>query len=133
MTAIWPDIRHGSRFRGGLRGAVLQRVVDHIEVNLSQHLSLEELAALAGLSRFHFARQFRVSTGESPMGYVLRARIERARVLLSAPEHGTIAQIAMSLGFSDQSHFTRTFGRFCGITPKAFRQSDLNDSTGMQS
>jgi AraC family transcriptional regulator len=103
-----------------LAGEVVQRVIDHVRANLSEPLSLEVLAEVAGLSRFHFARQFRVSTGESPMGYVLRARMERARVLLSRPEHPTIAHIASSLGFADQSHFTRTFRRFFGLTPKTF-------------
>jgi AraC family transcriptional regulator len=70
------------RFQGGLGGDVLRRVVAHVEANLGEHISLDQLAALAGMSRFHFARQFRISTGHSPMGYVRHARIERATAIL---------------------------------------------------
>jgi AraC family transcriptional regulator len=107
------------RFQGGLGGDVLRRVVAHVEANLGERISLDQLAALAGMSRFHFARQFRISTGRSPMGYVRHARIERATAILRERTM-TIARVAVSLGFADQSHFTRTFGRFIGVSPKSF-------------
>jgi AraC family transcriptional regulator len=107
------------RSQGGLSGNVLRRVVAHVEDHLGEHISLEQLAALAGMSRFHFARQFRISTGQSPMGYVRQARIERATTILRE-RNTTIARVALSLGFADQSHFTRTFGRFIGVSPKSF-------------
>jgi AraC-like DNA-binding protein len=109
----------GPRFHGGLGGDVLRRILAHVEANLGEHISLDQLASLAGLSRFHFARQFRISTGQSPMGYVRRARIERAKAILRA-RHITIAQVAVSLGFADQSHFTRTFARLIGVSPRSF-------------
>jgi AraC family transcriptional regulator len=107
------------RFQGGLGGDELRRVMAYVQANLGEHMSLEELAALAGMSRFHFARQFRISTGQSPMGYVRQARIERATAILRE-RNTTIAHVAVSLGFADQSHFTRTFGRFIGVSPKSF-------------
>jgi AraC-like DNA-binding protein len=107
------------RFQAGLGSDVLRRVVAHVEANLGEHISLDQLAALAGMSRFHFARQFRISTGHSPMGYVRHARIERATAILRE-RNITIARVAVSLGFADQSHFTRTFGRFIGVSPKSF-------------
>jgi AraC family transcriptional regulator len=107
------------RFQGGLGGDVLRRVKAHVEANLGEHISLNQLAALAGMSRFHFARQFRISTGQSPMGYVRRARIERATAILREREM-PIARVAVSLGFADQSHFSRTFGRFIGVSPGSF-------------
>jgi AraC family transcriptional regulator len=109
------------RFQLGLGSAVLQRVVAHVEANLGERMSLDQLAALAGMSRYHFARQFRISTGQSPMGYVRLARIERATAILRERTM-TIARVAVSLGFADQSHFTRTFGRFIGVTPKSFAE-----------
>ena len=107
------------RAPGGLSGDVLRRVVAHVEDHLGEHISLEQLAGSAGMSRFHFARQFRISTGLSPMGYVRQARIERATAILR-DRNTTIAQVAVSLGFAYQSHFTRTFGRFVGVSPKSF-------------
>jgi len=107
------------RFQGGLADDVLRRVVAYVQTNLGEHISLEQLAASAGMSRFHFARQFRISTGQSPMGFVRQARIERATTILRE-RNITIARVAVSLGFADQSHFTRTFGRFVGVSPKSF-------------
>jgi AraC family transcriptional regulator len=107
------------RFQGGLDAEVLRRVVAHVEANLGEHISLDQLAALAGMSRFHFARQFRISTGQSPMGYVRRTRIERATAILRERKM-PIARVAASLGFADESHFSRTFGRFIGVSPRSF-------------
>jgi AraC-like DNA-binding protein len=112
-----------SHFRGGLAGSVLRRIRAYIDAHIGEHISLEDLAHQAGVSRFHFARQFRLSTGESPMGYVRRVRIERSKSILQSRET-TIAEVAATLGFSDQSHFTRTFGRLVGVSPGSFARSD---------
>jgi AraC family transcriptional regulator len=112
-----------SRFRGGLAGGALRRVKAYIDDHIGQRISLDELARQAGVSRFHFARQFRLSTGESPMGYLRRVRIERSKSILQARET-TIAEVAARLGFSDQSHFTRIFGRLVGVSPGSFARCD---------
>jgi len=111
------------RFRGGLAGGALRRVRAYIDGHIGEHISLDELARQAGVSRFHFARQFRLSTGESPMGYLRRVRIERSKSILQSRET-TIAEVAVRLGFSDQSHFTRIFGRLVGVSPGSFARSD---------
>ena len=112
-----------SRFRGGLAGSVLRRIRAYIDAHIGERISLDDLAHQAGVSRFHFARQFRLSTGESPMGYLRRVRIERSKSILQSRET-TIAEVAATLGFSDQSHFTRTFGRLVGVSPGFFARSD---------
>ena len=115
------DVRH--RFRGGLPGGALRRVRAYIDDHIGERISLDQLARQAGVSRFHFARQFRLSTGESPMGYLRRARIERSKSILQSRD-STIAEVAARLGFSDQSHFTRTFGRLVGVSPGSFARFD---------
>lgn len=110
-------------FRGGLAGGALRRVRAFIEDHIGERISLDELARQAGVSRFHFARQFRLSTGESPMGYLRRLRIERSKSILQTRD-STIAEVAARLGFSDQSHFTRIFGRLVGVSPGSFARSD---------
>lgn len=112
-----------SRFRGGLAGSVLRRIRCYIDDHIGERISLDDLAREAGVSRFHFARQFRLSTGESPMGFLRRVRIERSKSILQNRET-TIAEVAATLGFSDQSHFTRTFGRLVGVSPGSFARSD---------
>jgi AraC family transcriptional regulator len=111
------------RFRGGLPGGALRRVRGYIDSHIGERISLDELARQAGVSRFHFARQFRLSTGESPMEHLRRVRIERSKSILQA-RGSTIAEVAARLGFSDQSHFTRIFGRLVGVSPGSFARSD---------
>ncbi|MFH1803999.1 MAG: AraC family transcriptional regulator [Pseudomonadota bacterium] len=106
--------------RGGLAQGVKRRIVDYIEANLDQPLSLDQLAAQAQLSPFHFARMFRQSVGEAPHRYVLRRRIEKARDLMRAGDM-PLAEIAVACGFSSQSHLTTRFVAFTGITPARFR------------
>lgn len=117
------------RPRGGLSPGQLGRVRAYVEENVGQPISLDDLAGVAEVSRFHFARQFRRSTGESAMGYVLRLRVERGKALLKDGRL-TVSRIATDLGFADQSHFARTFRRLVGTSPKQFaerRDGDYGD------
>ena len=108
--------------RGALNVRAFTRVRAYMHANLSERVTLEDLARIAEVSRFHFARQFRIRTGESPMGYLLRTRIERAKDVLRKDHGATVADIAAMLGFADQSHFTRTFRRFVGTSPTDYRR-----------
>jgi len=106
-------------FQAGLGKHKLNRIVDYINDNLHQDLSLRELAALVQISPYHFARQFKKSTALSPHQYIIRTRVERAKQLL-LQENLTIAQVAYIVGFSHQSHLNRHFKRLVGGTPKVF-------------
>ena len=100
----------------GLNRRAINRVFVYIEENLGEALDLATLAGVACVSRFHFARMFRLTTGCSPMTYVLRRRIGRAcEQIATGPRR--ISDIAADLGFCDQSHFTRIFRRITGTTP----------------
>jgi AraC-like DNA-binding protein len=101
------------------------RTIAFIAGHLGEPLCLADIAAAACISRFHFARLFRARTGSSPMAYVMRLRLERAREML-AREDGCIADTAAALGFYDQSHFTRTFRRIHGVPPRVFRSHSRN-------
>ena len=105
--------------RRGLSRRALRQALLYIETHLGDPVRLQDIARAAGVSRFHFARLFRVSTGDSPMGFLLRARIERAKVILRSTDR-RMCEIAASLGFCDQSHFSRSFRRYAGVTPRQF-------------
>lgn len=106
----------------GLSSMTLRRARTFMEANLGESLTLDDLAGAAGVSRFHFARLFRVSTGSSPMAYLMRLRIGRAKLLLLRGDR-SVCDIAAALGFCDQSHFSRTFRRITGQTPREFVRS----------
>jgi transcriptional regulator GlxA family with amidase domain len=97
-------------------------VHEYIEAHLNDTVELVELAAIAGLSIFHFARQFKQSAGVTPHYYLIRSRIERARELLAGTDL-SLSEIAFATGFSDQSHLTRHFRQMIGMTPGQFRWS----------
>lgn len=117
--------RHGFRphtptLQGGLATAIRRRIVDYVEAHLDQPLVLDQLAGEAKLSTFHFARMFRVSFGMPPHRYVDQRRIHRACHLLRDLAT-TLAAIALSCGYSSQSHFNRAFKAQTGVTPGAWR------------
>jgi AraC-like DNA-binding protein len=98
-----------------------RRVADFVEANLAEPIRLQDLAEAAGLSRMHFAAQFRAATGLRPHDYVVRRRIERAQDLLrdaSIP----LAQVALGVGFQTQAHFTTVFRDQVHETPGRWRQ-----------
>ena len=99
----------------------LMRVVTYIETNIGGRITLANLAATAGLSRMYFAKQFRATTGMRPHDFVLRKRIARAQQMLAATSD-TLVDIALSVGFQTQSHFTTVFKKFAGYTPYQFRR-----------
>jgi AraC family transcriptional regulator len=104
----------------GLSGRRLRRVEEFVHENISQPISLACLARAAGLSRMHFAAQFRHTTGMSPHNYVLREKIRRAqRTLSSTPT--SLLQTALGVGFLSQSHFSTVFKSIVGDTPARWR------------
>ncbi|MBD0276003.1 MAG: helix-turn-helix transcriptional regulator [Acetobacteraceae bacterium] len=95
---------------------------DYIEANSSHDLPLAELASVAGLSEPHFARAFRLTTGDPPHRFVVRRRVERAKALLRDTEE-PVSQIALASGFASHSHLSTRFRRLVGVTPSAFRDA----------
>lgn len=107
---------------GGLAPYLLRRVKSHIHQNFDKDLSLDDLANLAGISKFHFSRRFRQATGITPYQYVLETRIERAKRLLHGSE-SPISEVADEVGFNSQSQFNRAFKKMVGMTPGDFRRN----------
>jgi AraC family transcriptional regulator len=99
----------------------LDLVTEYIMENLEAKLTLEQMASLVNVSPYHFARQFKTTTGLPPYQYVIRRRVERAQHLLRAEGGLSLVEIALRVGFSDQSQFSSHFKRIVGITPGQFR------------
>jgi AraC-like DNA-binding protein len=102
--------------------AQMHSVVEHIRTNLAEHNCLQSLAAVAQMSPRQFLRLFSQSFGTSPHQYILRQRVARAQQLLTETKQ-PVADIAYSVGFPNQAHFTTMFRKLAGLTPKAFRDA----------
>ena len=88
-------------------------------------LSITEIAAECGVSECYFRRLFQEYSGESPINFRQKHRIEKAKQLLLSDEHYTVGEIAEELGFSDIYHFSKTFKKLCGMSPNKFVQNEL--------
>ncbi|NWD68433.1 helix-turn-helix transcriptional regulator [Pseudomonas gingeri] len=115
-------LRQGLRLKGGLAAYQRRLLVEYIDSQLGQPLSLGELAGLCALSEYHFARMFRTSFGLPPHQYVLARRLTRARELLRAT-HQPLGEIALACGFASASHFNNRFRQVLGATPGDYRQA----------
>lgn len=110
----------------------LKRVFQYVDENLAAKITLQDLAAVAGLSRMHFAAQFRAAMGMRPHEYLLKRRIERAEELLKRTDT-PLVEIALTVGFQTQAHFTTVFKRFAGDTPYQWRSAWLAQFTPLPS
>lgn len=118
-STVTQTIKSGNR---GLTRTQLQQAIDYIHTHLDRDLSLGQIAEVINISPTYFASLFKRATGTSPHQYVIQQRVERARTMLSKTDLA-IADIALQVGFSSQSHLTQQFKRLTGMTPKQVRPS----------
>ena len=106
---------------GGLGPRQLRRVLGHIDENLKDKITVSDLAGLVELSRFHFVRAFKKSTGMPPHQFIMQRRIERAKDML-ADSRLPVTDIAFTAGFNGPAQLTRVFRHIVGVTPTTFRR-----------
>jgi AraC-like DNA-binding protein len=119
-SAPVPAARRGPRAVAVDLLPCLRRARDHIDRHYQQALELDELARVAGVSKFHFARSFEAAYGETPIRYLTRRRIERAQDLLRAANL-TITEVCMLVGFASLGSFSARFTELVGESPTAYR------------
>ena len=117
----YTSVKHSiPNYSGGLSKYQLRRAIDYIQAHLTENIPLEATAREVGISHFYFCRLFKQSTGITPHQYLIKCRIDRAKVLLKERKL-SISDVAFEVGFSNQSHFTKHFKRLTGTTPKVYR------------
>lgn len=119
-TSGW-DGHFRSEERLSLTGPTLARVRDFIRGNLDQTITLGDLAAVAGYSRYHFIRAFKVATGLPPYGFLLQERVAAAQTMLRESDL-PIGDVARRTGFATHAHFSTRFRRIAGQTPAEYRR-----------
>jgi AraC family transcriptional regulator len=116
-----PGVLRGASPRSGLTPAQKGRALEFIEAHLAHDFDLVELARAAGVSAYHFIRCFKASFGVSPYQFVMKKRLDHVVELVRTTQL-SLADIALSCGFSDQSHMTRALKKGMGLTPGAMRK-----------
>ncbi|MFT0174046.1 AraC family transcriptional regulator [Paraburkholderia mimosarum] len=122
MVGVRSDLIIDKPLNGGLVKWRLRRAIDFIEENLQENITLSDIAQHAGLSRMHFAAQFRRATGLTPHNFLTLRRVERAKRLLSDGKL-EIVEISADVGFHSQAYFTSVFRKTTGTTPSCWRRS----------
>jgi AraC family transcriptional regulator len=120
-----------ARAPGGLSWKSRQRLMKALRADIPTVASVQELAAIANLSRFHFIRQFKLAFGVTPMRFVENERMSRARAMILAGKL-SVSEIAMALGYSEHSHFTRRFKAKTGVTPSEFARAGRRGGRSIQ-
>jgi AraC-like DNA-binding protein len=119
LTRLWPGSDAG-RQRDRAHEA-FGRVRQYVDAHLDSRLDVQALARMVGMSASHFSRSFHKTVGVPPHMYVLQCRVIRAQELLATTQL-PLAEIAVTIGFSDQSHFSRRFNELIGVPPRRFRR-----------
>ena len=117
-----PGLLSNTQMRGGLAPWQVRKLSTYVDANLDRTITTRCMAEIARLSSFHFCRAFRDSFGDSPHGYVIRRRMERAQGLMLTTK-ASLGQIAADCGLADQAHFNKLFRKFAGVTPGAWRRA----------
>jgi AraC-like DNA-binding protein/mannose-6-phosphate isomerase-like protein (cupin superfamily) len=107
---------------GGKESRTLKKVkssISYIKSNYSRDLTLEEIASVAGLSRYHFCREFKKATDLTPIEYINRVRCERAKALLESRAY-SVSEISTMCGFATSAHFSKIFKRFFLVYPSEY-------------
>ncbi|GAA09704.1 transcriptional regulator AraC [Acetobacter tropicalis NBRC 101654] len=99
----------------------LRRVLEHMEAHLAEPFDLDALAALCRMSRFHFSRSFRATTAQTPSGWFMQHRVQKASEMLRKTSL-SIIEIALETGYESPSHFAQVFRRVTGLSPRNYRK-----------
>ena len=114
-VAISPQVK------GGISRVRLQRVLDYIAANGHMDIKLDDLADVAGMSRFHFARLFRLVMGVTPHRYLMDQRLQQAKALLRLDTR-SVSEVAVETGFANAGHLARVFRRYVGVRPTEWKR-----------
>lgn len=128
MMAVHLARHHSTQSRAGrilpvqaIHSSKLRRLIDYIEASLDSNLSLEAMGAEVGISPLYLARAFKAALGQSPHQYVIARRLERAKELLRNTDM-PVVDVALTVGFSSQSHLSHWFVRQVGVSPASYRK-----------
>jgi AraC family transcriptional regulator len=115
------DVAISPQAKGGISRVRLQRVLDYIAANSHLDIQLDDLADVADMSRFHFARLFRLGMGVTPHRYLMDQRLQQAKALLRLDTR-SVSEVAVETGFANAGHFARVFRRYVGVSPTEWKR-----------
>ncbi|SET60551.1 AraC family transcriptional regulator [[Clostridium] polysaccharolyticum] len=105
------------RFESYNKNYVVKKIISYLNENYACKISLDQIAQNLYLSPVYISKLFKEETGESPINYLIKIRLNRAKELLEREEHGSIRSVASEVGYEDVYHFSKLFKKYYGISP----------------
>ena len=119
LTKIVLLVKQGDKYENGLS---IPKIQQYMRTNINKHINLEELAVLCHCSKYHFARQYQLLVGISPLKHFIELKMEHACFLLEQTSL-SMSEIASQLGYDDALYFSRVFRKVLGLSPSAYRKN----------
>ena len=117
------DFSPGYVFRSTNKQYIVKRITDYMEEHYREKISLNQIAANMYLSTFYISKIFKSETGDTPINYLIRLRMEKAKELLLKNPGATIQEIADEVGYSDTYHFSKLFKKCCQVPPSYYKKN----------
>jgi AraC-like DNA-binding protein len=119
----------GCNFETYSKSYAVKRIINYLMENYEHKISLDQIAHNMYLSPVYISKIFKEETGESPINYLIKIRLEKAKEILSEREGGSIKNIANEIGYDDVYHFSKLFKKYFGISPQNYRKSLIAQRT----
>ena len=117
------QVQKGCTFETYNRNYAVKRIINYLNENFEEKISLDQIAHNMYLSPVYISKIFKEETGDSPINYLIKIRLEKARDILMSGDGGSIKNIANSVGYDDVYHFSKLFKKYYGISPLYYKKS----------
>lgn len=124
--------QRGCNFESYNKNYAVNRIINYLNENYDQKISLEQIAHNMYLSPVYISKIFKEETGESPINYLIKIRLEKARDILHKGDGGSIKNIANQVGYEDVYHFSKLFKKYYGISPLYYKKKALHQDASNQ-
>ncbi|MBQ8281283.1 MAG: helix-turn-helix domain-containing protein [Lachnospiraceae bacterium] len=119
-----PVEQEATSFESYSRTYVVNKIIKYLNDNYDKKISLDQIASNMYLSPVYISKMFKEKTGDSPINYLIRIRLEKAKEMLESDTNESIKQIAANVGYDDVYHFSKLFKKYYGISPLNFKRSN---------
>lgn len=120
-------MQSGYIFKSNNRNYVVKKIISYLNENYNEKISLDQIAHNMYLSPVYISKLFKEETGESPINYLIKIRLEKAKEILEKPESGSVKSIAKRVGYDDVYYFSKLFKKYYGMAPLHYRKGILED------
>lgn len=126
------ETQKSCRFESYNKNYVVKKIVSYLNENYACKISLDQIAQNLYLSPVYISKLFKEETGESPINYLIKIRLDKAKELLEDSENGSVKSVANQVGYEDVYHFSKLFKKYYGISPLNYRKSVVQETASVE-